>query len=227
MVSGKWLVIVNWRSLVTQRMKLTGRLNRPRPEITGSGQSKIASRQCQVPSRLQVVRSKTIYKGRIIIVKLDRIIEPGGLRAVREVVRHPGSVVVLAHLPDGRLLLVRQYRYAAGESLWELVAGGIESGETLQQAARRELLEETGYRARTIMPLFDFFPSPGILSELMHLVEARGLTRSKARPEADERIRIGRFTPGRLRQMLRSKKIRDGKTLAGLYWFLGRRLAGP
>lgn len=177
-------------------------------------------------SRLQVVRSKTIYKGRIITVKLDRIIEPGGLRAVREVVCHPGSVVVLAHLPDGRLLLVRQYRYAAGESLWELVAGGIEGGETPQQAARRELLEETGYEARTITPLFDFFPSPGILSELMHLVEARGLTRSKAGPEADERIRIGRFTPSRLRQMLGSKKIRDGKTLAGLYWFLGRCLAG-
>ena len=159
----------------------------------------------------------------MVTLKLDHIIEPGGINAVREVVCHAGSVVVLAHLPDGRLLLVRQFRYPAGEALWELVAGGIEPGENQVEAARRELLEETGYLARAVTPLFDFFPSPGILTERMFLVEARGLTRRKARPEEDERIRIGRFTVAQLLQMLRSKKVRDGKTLAGLYWFLSKR----
>ncbi len=174
-------------------------------------------------SRAQLVRSKTLYRGKVVTVKLDQVIEPGRIKAVREVVCHSGSVVVLAHLPDRRLLLVRQYRYPAGQALWELVAGGIEPGESQQEAARRELLEETGYVARAVRPLFDFFPSPGILTEKMYLVEARGLTRAKARPEEDERIRIGRFTVAQLRQMLRSKKVRDGKTLAGLYWFLSKR----
>lgn len=174
-------------------------------------------------SRAQVIRSKTLYKGRLITLKLDQIIEPGGVKATREVVCHPGSVVVLAHLPDERLVLVRQYRYPAGQALWELVAGGLEPGETQLEAARRELMEETGYVARAVTPLFDFFPSPGILTERMFLVEARGLIRAQARPDEDERIRIGRFSVAQLRRMLRSGKIRDGKTLAGLYWLLATR----
>ena len=174
----------------------------------------------------RTISSKTIYQGNVITVKVDRVIEPGGIKVTREVVCHPGSVVVLAHLPDKRLLLVRQFRYAIGQPLWELVAGGMEPGETPQVAARRELLEETGYHARTVTPLFDFYPSPGILSERMHLVEARGLAFSKAQPEADERIRAGRFTLRQLRKMLRGKKIIDGKTLVGLYWLLSQPLPG-
>ena len=173
----------------------------------------------------RTISSKTVYKGKIITVKVDRVIEPGAVRASREVVCHPGSVVVLAHLPQGRLLVGRQFRYAVGKPLWELVAGGMEIGETPREAACRELLEETGYHARTLTPLFDFFPSPGILSEKMHLVEARGLIFSKARPEADERIRAGRFTLRQLQAMLLAKKITDGKTLVGIYWLLGK--AGP
>lgn len=174
----------------------------------------------------RTISSRTVYKGKVITVKVDRVVEPGAIKATREVVYHPGSVVVLAHLADARLLLVRQFRYAVGQPLWELVAGGVEPGETPQDAARRELLEETGYHARTVMPLFDFYPSPGILKERMYLVEARGLTFSKAQPEADERIRPGRFTLGQLRKMLRNKKIIDGKTLVGLYWLLSQTLPG-
>lgn len=171
-------------------------------------------------SRARLVRSTTLYKGKVVRLTVDEVVEPGGVNARREVVRHSASVVVLPHLPDGRVLLVRQYRHAAHQSLWELVAGTLEPGENPLEAARRELLEETGYHARTLKPLFDFFPSPGFLSEQMHLFEARGLSRTKARPDADERIRIRRFTRGQLGKMLRAKKIRDGKTLVGLLWLL-------
>jgi len=172
-------------------------------------------------SHLKVLRRRTIYKGRVVWLTLDRVIEPGGVTADREVVRHAGSVVVLPHLPDGRIVLVRQFRYATGKSLWELVAGGIESGETPAQAARRELLEETGYRARSVKLLFSFYSSPGFLSERMHLVEASGLVASKAQPEDDERIEVGQFTLVQIRDKIQSKKIEDGKTLVGLLWLLG------
>jgi ADP-ribose pyrophosphatase len=171
-----------------------------------------------VPKLPHVLRRREIYSGRLVRLTVDRIIEPGGVRAVREVVHHPGSVVVLAHGGDGRIVLVRQYRYPVRQSLWELVAGGLEPGESPLAAARRELLEETGYRAGKVRRLLDFFPSPGILTEKMFLVEASELTRSEAQPDPDERIKVGLFTPAQLMKMIGSKRIRDAKTLVGLLW---------
>jgi len=162
--------------------------------------------------------SRTVYEGRVVTLKVDEIVEPGGVRARREVVVHPGSVVVIPRLADGRIVLVRQYRYAARQSLWELVAGGLDGRETVLAAARRELLEETGYRSRRVRHLLSFYPSPGVLTERMHLVEARDLTLTKATPEEDERIEVGRFRESELRRMLSSRKICDGKTLVGLMW---------
>lgn len=179
--------------------------------------------------RLQVLSTTTVYDGRVVGLRVDRVIEPGGVEASREVVSHRGSVVVLPLLEGGRVLLVRQFRYAAGKSLWELVAGGLEPGETPRAAAQRELREETGYLARSLHPLISFYSSPGFLDERMFLFEARGLTAAQAQPEADERIRVARFTLAQLREMIRRGKIEDGKTLVGLLWFLnfkrGRRQA--
>jgi len=171
-----------------------------------------------VPKPVRVLRSRDIYRGRVIQLTVDNVMEPGGVKAVREVVHHVGSAVVLAHSSDGRIVLVRQYRYAVGESLWELVAGGLEPGERPVAAARRELLEETGYRAAKCRLLFDFFPSPGILTERMFLVEATGLTQAQAQPDPDENLEVGRFTLTQLRKMIRSRKIRDAKTLVGIMW---------
>jgi ADP-ribose pyrophosphatase len=171
-----------------------------------------------VPKLVRLLKSREVYKGRLIQLKVDSIIEPGGVRVEREVVHHPGSVVILAHSGDGRIVMVRQYRYPARESLWELIAGGLEPGERPLAAARRELLEETGYRAGKFRLLFDFFPSPGILTEKMFLLEATELTHSRAKPDPDERIEVGHFTPAQVMKMLESRRIRDAKTLVGLLW---------
>ncbi|MGH9433438.1 MAG: NUDIX hydrolase [Terriglobia bacterium] len=173
-------------------------------------------------SSYRVLKSQQIYKGKIIELRVDRIVEPGGIEADRELVVHPGSVVVLPVFADGRVLLVRQFRYAARQALWELVAGGLEPREKPLKAAARELEEETGYRARRFKLLFNFFPSPGILTERMHMVMAQGLTPGEANPEEDEQLEVRIFKPGELRKMLQEKKIEDAKTLVGLMWFLHR-----
>jgi ADP-ribose pyrophosphatase len=170
--------------------------------------------------KLRVLERKLIYKGRLVDLSVDRIVEPGGLKATREVIRHPGSVVVIPYLPDGRLLLVRQFRYAVGKAMWELVAGGLEPNETPLEAAGRELIEETGYRAGSLRPLVSFYPSPGILGERMHLFEATHLARAARNLDEDERIQVRRFSPAQVTTMLESRKLEDGKTLLGLLWVL-------
>lgn len=166
----------------------------------------------------RIISSNTIYNGKVVVLKVERLVEPGGVETTREVVCHPGSVVVIPHLADGRLILVRQYRHAAGESLWELVAGGLESGETPLEGARRELLEETGYDASRLKPIMEFYPSPGLLSEKMHLIEAWDLTASQGHPDEDERIETGFFTLEAVLEMVRSNSIKDAKTLVGALW---------
>lgn len=174
-----------------------------------------------MPKEARVLKSKTLFRGRVVQLKVDRVIEPGGVETTREVVCHPGSVVVVPHLPGGRLILVRQYRHAVRENLWELVAGGMERGETPRQSARRELLEETGYHARILKPLLEFYPSPGILTEKMHLVEAWDLTPSKGQPDEDERIETGFFTIRQVLKMIQDNAIRDAKTLVGILLLFG------
>ena len=150
------------------------------------------------------------------------VVEPGGVIARRDVVRHPGSVVVLA--VDGgarrsRVLLERQYRHAAGDFLWELPAGRIDPGETVLAAARRELLEETGYTARRWKRALVFYSTPGFLDETMTVYLAQGLEAGRARPEADELISTRLFPLATALRMATGGAIRDGKTLAALFWF--------
>jgi ADP-ribose pyrophosphatase len=158
----------------------------------------------------RILRSKIIYKGPVFGVRRDEVLEPGGIRTTREVVTHPGSVVVLPVLPDRRILLVRQYRHATRQFLWELVAGRMEAGETPRQAAARELIEETGYRARRFRVFLDVFPTPGFLEERMYILLAQ---------EVDERIISRAFTYAELKQMIRRGKLRDAKTIAGLLYY--------
>ncbi len=173
----------------------------------------------------EILRSEIIYKGPVFGVRRDEVREPGGVRAIREVITHPGSVVVLPVLPDGRILLIRQYRYATRRYLWELVAGRIDHGEGVKQAAARELMEETGYRAKRFRVFLDMFPTPGFLEERMYLLLAEKLTAGEAQPEEDERITAKAFDPAALERMIRRNVLRDAKSIAGLLYYF-RFLAG-
>lgn len=167
-----------------------------------------------------VLSSTTIYEGPVFGIRRDEIIEPTGVRTIREMITHPGSVVVLPVLPDGRIVLIRQYRYAARQFLWELVAGRIDGGESPKAAAARELIEETGFRAKRFRIFLDIFPTPGFLEERMFILLAEGLTAGKAEPEEDEKIISRAYNRKQLQEMIRRGKLRDAKSIAGiLYYF--------
>jgi ADP-ribose pyrophosphatase len=155
----------------------------------------------------------------VFSVARHEAIEPGGVQVVREVVHHEGSAVILPVLEDGRVVLIRQFRLAAGRALWELPAGSLDRREKPLAGARRELAEETGYRSTSWRKLVEFYPSPGILDERMILFLARNIRPGEASPESDERIEIRVFEAKQWQAMIRSGRIRDGKTLLGLlYW---------
>src|SRR5712691_5889010 len=170
-------------------------------------------------ARARVLKSETMYAGPVFGVRKDRVVEPGGVTVIRDVVTHSGSVVLLPLFDNGRVLLVRQYRHAVGGYLWELVAGRIEPGELPLAAAWRELLEETGYTARRFRKLLELFPTPGFVSERMFVYAVEGLTSGDARPDADERIRAKHFSLRQLEIMIRQGKLRDAKSIAGILYY--------
>ena len=170
--------------------------------------------------RVRLLKSKVLYEGKVFSVRRDTLIEPGGVRADRDIVVHPGSVVVLPIFQDGRVLLIRQYRRAAGGFLWELVAGRKEPHETPAVAARRELLEETGYTARRLRKLLHIIPTPGFVREWMWIFAAEGLTEGAAQPEEDEKITPRAFTLKQVDTMIRSGRLRDAKSIAGLLYYM-------
>ncbi|PYU61812.1 MAG: NUDIX hydrolase [Acidobacteria bacterium] len=169
--------------------------------------------------KARVLSSITVYEGPIFGIRRDKVIEPSGVRATREVITHPGSVVILPVLADGRILLIQQYRHATRQYLWELVAGRMDPGETPKAAAARELIEETGYRARRFRIFLDIFPTPGFLEERMFILLAEGLTAGKAEPEEDEKIISRSHDRKQLEEMIRGGKLRDAKSIAGILFY--------
>jgi ADP-ribose pyrophosphatase len=170
--------------------------------------------------RVKVLKSKMVFQGKVFGVRRDEVVEPGGLRATREVIAHPGSVVVLPVFEDGKILMIRQYRYATRQYLWELVAGRIDAGESVKAAAARELKEETGYTAKRMTEFLDVFPTPGFLEERMHILLAEGLKAGEAEPEADEKIISHAYRVDELKRMMKQGKLRDGKSIAGILYYL-------
>ncbi|HZT32944.1 MAG TPA: NUDIX hydrolase [Bryobacteraceae bacterium] len=164
---------------------------------------------------MKILSSREVYQCGVFRVTEDEAEEPGGFRIRRSVVRHRGSAVMLAVDAKGRALLVRQYRLPAEKSLWELPAGSLDPGEKPLAGAKRELREETGYHARQWKKLVSYWPSPGFVSEKMHVFLARDLVAGDAQPMEDERIECRWFAPRELDALIRQGKIEDGKTLIG------------
>jgi ADP-ribose pyrophosphatase len=168
---------------------------------------------------MKLISSKEVLRTPIFFVTLDHALDPDGFEIKRAIVQHRGSAVMMPVDARGRILLVRQYRLPARRSLWELPAGRVDPGETPLQAARRELAEETGYRARHWKKLASFYPSPGFLAEKMTIFLATGLTRGDASPMEDERIQARWFKANELDRWIRSGVILDAKTNVGfLRW---------
>ena len=168
---------------------------------------------------MKIVASKEVYTCGLFGVTEDEAVDKAGWRMRRSVVRHRGSAVMMAVDAKKRVMLVRQYRLPAGQYLWELPAGKIDEGENALQAAKRELVEETGLHAKKWKKLVLFYPSPGYVEETMTIYLATELTQGEAKPMADERIEARWFAKKELREMIGSNKITDAKTMIGfLYW---------
>ncbi len=170
--------------------------------------------------KAQVLSSKLAYKGKIFSVYTEKVREPNGVEAVRDVVRHSGSVVILAvddttNPSDPLVVIERQFRHAADQYLLELPAGRVEPGENVLAAAKRELIEETGYRAKKWTKLVRYFASPGFVGEWMEIYLATGIAAGTAEPEEDERIEVRLLPLSELVRMCAAGEIHDGKTIVG------------
>jgi ADP-ribose pyrophosphatase len=168
---------------------------------------------------MKIISSKEVYSCKVFRVTEDEATNGKGYDIGRSIVRHAGSAVMMAVDDKKRILLVRQYRLPAAKYLWELPAGKIDEGETAIQAAKRELIEETGYRAKKWKKLVEFYPSPGYVAEKMTIFLATGLTEGKAQPMDDERIEKRWFAKKELTEWISKNKIVDAKTMIGfLHW---------
>ncbi len=171
---------------------------------------------------IRLVDRKQAYKGRVITLLRDTI-EIGGQRLIREIVDHPGSVVIVPGLPRKRILFIRQYRRALGSTLLELPAGTLGAGEPRLRCAKRELEEETGWRAKRWRRLGDFYPAPGFLSEFMTIFVATEMTAASAHPEADELLEPVELPITEAIRQIHAGRIRDAKSIIGI-WLASRRL---
>ena len=164
----------------------------------------------------KILSSRIAYKGGHIQVREDRVIEPGGHEASREIVVHPGAVCIVARPTSEQVILIRQYRHAAGKELIEIPAGTLHAGEDPRECAIRELEEEAGYRASTMTERARFWTTPGFTTELMYLYEATDLKKTEINPDEDEVIEVDIVPAAEALRMVDDGRIQDAKSILGL-----------
>ena len=167
--------------------------------------------------RGKLLSARRVYEGKIVDLEVDEI-EISGMQTIREVVRHPGGVVILARDLDGKIPFVRQHRYPLEEDLLELPAGKLDAGEPPEVSAARELEEEVGLRPVSIRKISSFYTSPGFCDELLHFFFADEVEKVDVNPEPDEHLIIEHYSLDQAIQMIADGQIRDGKTITALYW---------
>jgi ADP-ribose pyrophosphatase len=193
-----------------------------------TGKSSSTSTPRSAARKAVVLASKVSFQGKVFSVTTDTVTEPGGVTSTRDVIQHNGSVIILAvdassNPADPLILLERQYRHAAGQFLLELPAGRIEPGEPQLAAAKRELMEETGFRARRWSRLVRYYASPGFLAETMQVYLAEDIRPGVAQPEPDEKIALLQLPLSDVVEMIEQGRILDGKTILSVLLFERRR----
>jgi len=171
-------------------------------------------------SGYETLSSRYIFEGRCVRLRVDSVRLPSGLEVEREVVEHCGAVAIVALNNEGEILLVRQFRQAAGKELLEIPAGGIDADETPEQSAYREMQEETGYAPGELKRLGGFYVAPGYDDEFLHLFLATELKPARLTAEDTGEIEIVRVTPQEASELIRKGEIQDAKSIAGILYYL-------
>lgn len=171
--------------------------------------------------KFRVEAEREIHRARIIRVVARDLVLPNGRQTTFTIVEHPGAVAIVPVHPNGDVVLLRQFRPTIGEEIYEIPAGTIEKGEAPLATAKREIIEETGLKAKKWEKIAEFYTAPGFCTELMHVYVARGLSPASAEGDADEILRPVRMSIDAALKLIRSKKIRDAKTIAGLLIYHG------
>ena len=167
------------------------------------------------------LETRKIYSGRVVALRIDRVMLPSGRKSIREVVEHRGAVAAIPVKGD-KIILIRQYRYPVDEVIYEIPAGTREKDETPDETMARELEEEIGYRAGKLTHLFTFYSTPGFTTEKISIYLAEELEPVERKPEQDENIEVVEVEKEKILEMIKNGEIRDGKTIAALcYYMLG------
>jgi ADP-ribose pyrophosphatase len=166
-----------------------------------------------------VLSHQEVYRGKIVTLHVDTIRQESGTTTIREVVLHPGGVTAVPVLEDGRILLIRQFRYPIGKFILELPAGKLDSGQSPIDTVARELEEEIGYSARTLSYQTTFYTTPGICNESIHLFIAKDLIQSTQRLEEGEHITLEAYSLEECLKKIETGEINDAKTILGIFWY--------
>jgi ADP-ribose pyrophosphatase len=171
-----------------------------------------------------IISHQEIYRGKIVTLHVDTIRQASGKATIREVVLHPGGVTAVPVLDDGRILLIRQFRYPIGKFILELPAGKLDSGQPPKETVARELEEEIGYTPGSLEYETTFYTTPGISNEAIHFFIARELTPCVQRLEEGEHITVEAYSVEECLQKIGTGEIGDGKTILGILWYVRKHM---